>query len=101
MLNATYKAIRAFLSVHICLTRNKSKRFNTTALTTLLKRLYERAGIKGATSHSGRRSGITALSVKGVSVLVIAELANHKHIATTQKYIDVNDNMMKNAIEML
>ena len=79
----------------------KSKRFNTNALTTLLKRLYERAAIKGATSHSGRRSGITALSAKGVSVRVIAELANHKHISTTQKYIDVNDKMMQNAIEML
>jgi len=79
----------------------KSKRFNTNALTTLLKRLYERAAIKGATSHSGRRSGITALSVKGVSVRVIAELANHKQIATTQKYIDVNDNMMQNAVELL
>ena len=79
----------------------KSKRFNTNALTTLLKRLYERAAIKGSTSHSGRRSGITALSAKGVSVRVIAELANHKHIATTQKYIDVNDNMMQNAVELL
>ncbi len=79
----------------------KSKRFNTNALTTLLKHLYERAAIRGATSHSGRRSGITALSAKGVSVRVIAELANHKHIATTQKYIDVNDNMLQNAIEML
>jgi integrase/recombinase XerD len=67
----------------------------------VLKRLYERAAIKGATSHSGRRSGITALSAKGVSVRVIAELANHKHIATTQKYIDVNDNMMQNAVELL
>ena len=79
----------------------KSKRFNTNALTTLLKRLYERAAIKGASSHSGRRSGITALSAKGVSVRVIAELANHKHIATTQKYIDVNDSMMQNAVELL
>ena len=79
----------------------KSKRFNTNALTTLFKRLYERAAIKGATSHSGRRSGITALSAKGVSVRVIAELTNHKHISTTQKYIDVNDNMMKNAIELV
>lgn len=56
---------------------------------------------KGATSHSGRRSGIIALSAKGVSVRVIAELANHKHISTTQKYIDFNDKMIQNAIEML
>ena len=79
----------------------KSKRFNTNALTQLLKRLYERVGIVGASSHSMRRTYITKLASCGVSVKVIAELVGHRNIATTQRYIDVNDEMLTKAVELL
>ena len=79
----------------------KSKRFNTNALTQLVKRLYERVGIVGASSHSGRRTFITKLATSGVSVRVIAELASHKSIQTTQRYIDINDELMSNAVELV
>jgi integrase/recombinase XerD len=79
----------------------KSKRFNTNALTQLLKRLYERAGIVGASSHSMRRTYITKLASSGVSVKVIAELVGHSNISTTQRYIDVNDDMLIKAVELL
>ena len=79
----------------------KSKRFNTNALTQLVKRLYERVGIVGATSHSGRRTFITKLATSGVSVRVIAEAVGHSSIATTQRYIDVNDELISNAVELV
>ena len=79
----------------------KSKQFNTNALTQLVKRLYERVGIVGASSHSGRRTFITKLATSGVSVRVIAELASHKSIQTTQRYIDINDELMSNAVELV
>ena len=79
----------------------KSKRFNTAALTTLVKRIYERCGIVGASSHSGRRTFITKLATSGVSVRVIAEAVGHSSIATTQRYIEVNDNLISNAVETL
>lgn len=79
----------------------KSKRFNTNALTQLLKRLYERVGVVGASSHSMRRTYITKLACKGVSVKVIAELVGHRNITTTQRYIDVNDDMLSKAVELL
>ena len=79
----------------------KSKRFNTNALTQLVKRLYERVGIVGASSHSGRRTFITKLATSGVSVRVISELASHKSIQTTQRYIDINDELMSNAVELV
>lgn len=62
--------------------------------------LYRRAGIKGASSHSGRRSFITNLASKGVSVRVLAGLAGHKSISTTQRYIDLNANLMRSAVEL-
>jgi len=79
----------------------KSARFNTTALTVLIKRLYERVGIVGASSHSGRRTFITKLATSGVSVRVIAEAVGHSSIATTQRYIDVNDDLISNAVELV
>lgn len=63
--------------------------------------LYRRAGIPGASSHSGRRSFITNLASKGVSVRVLASLSGHKSIATTQKYIDVNDDMKRKTVELV
>jgi integrase/recombinase XerD len=79
----------------------KSKRFNTNALTQLVKRLYDRVGVVGASSHSGRRFFITKMSISGVSVRVIAEAVGHASIATTQRYIDVNDELIGNAVELV
>ena len=79
----------------------KSKHFNTNAFTQLLKRLFENAHIKDASSHTTRRTFITNLANKGVNVRVIAELASHKSIQTTQRYIDTNDTMLSNAVDLV
>ncbi len=63
--------------------------------------LYKQVGIAGASSHSGRRSFITALAAKGVGVRVLASLAGHKSIQTTMAYIDVNDEMKRHAVNLL
>lgn len=62
--------------------------------------MYKRAGVDGASSHSGRRTFITTLASKGVGVRVLASLAGHRSIATTQAYIDVNDVMKRKAVEL-
>ena len=63
--------------------------------------LYRNAGISGASSHSGRRTMITSLSNKGIGVRVLAEIAGHRSIAVTQKYIDANPEMCRNAVELI
>lgn len=63
--------------------------------------MYRRAGISGASSHSGRRTFITSLAHKGVGVRVLMALAGHRNMSTTQRYIDMNDMMMKVAVNML
>ncbi len=100
-LSRYFKATTSVIQQSYLFETQKSKRFNTNALTQLLKRLYERVGIVGATSHSMRRTYITKLSTSGVSVRVIAELVGHKSIQTTQRYIDVNDEMLANAVELV
>ena len=63
--------------------------------------LYQRAGLEGASSHSGRRTFITNLAAKGVGVRVLASLAGHRSSATTQAYIDVNDDQKRTAVQLL
>ena len=74
--------------------------FTANTLTQFFHYLYKRSGVDGASSHSGRRTFITNLANKGISVRVLASLAGHKSISTTQCYIDVNDDMKRKAVEL-
>ena len=62
---------------------------------------YKEAKIEGASSHSGRRGFITNLANKGVHVRILQELAGHSSLAVTQKYIDINHDKLRVAVEML
>lgn len=77
------------------------KSFSPNSLCQVFSRIYIAAGIRGATSHSGRRTFITKLANKGVGVKVLMQLAGHKHLSTTQRYIEVNDQMLKEAVELI
>ena len=68
----------------------KGGAFSANTMTQLFLNIYRAAGFENASSHSGRRTFITELASKGVSVRVLAELAGHSSIQTTQGYIDVN-----------
>ena len=80
--------------------KRASDGFTANTLTQFFHFLYKRVGIDGASSHSGRRTLITNLASKGVGVRVLMSLSGHKHISTTQAYIDVNDNMKRQAVEL-
>ena len=81
--------------------KRNSDGFSPNSLTGHFHYLYRRAGVDGASSHSGRRSFITNLASKGVSVRVLMSLAGHRNISTTQAYIDINDNMLRSAVELI
>ena len=76
------------------------KRFSANGLCQRFLQLYDGAGLDKATSHSGRRTFITSLAHKGVNVRVLAALAGHRNIATTQRYIELNDHVLRAAIEL-
>ena len=63
--------------------------------------LYKNVGISGGSSHSGRKFFITTLANKGIGVRILASLAGHRSIAVTQRYIDVNDEQKRNAVELI
>jgi len=78
----------------------KGGHFSPTTLVMLFRQIYDLAGLSDARSHSGRRSFITKLANKGVSVRVVQTLAGHSSMQTTQRYIDVNEGMLVQAVEL-
>ena len=77
-----------------------TRAFSANTMVQLLNQIYRDAGVDGASSHSGRRSFITKLASKGVSARVLQQLAGHSSLATTQRYIDVTEKMLKEAVEL-
>jgi integrase/recombinase XerD len=79
----------------------KGGHFSPTTMVMLFRHMYDAAGLEDARSHSGRRTFITTLANKGISVRVIQALAGHQSMQTTQRYIDLNEGMMMAAVEAL
>jgi integrase/recombinase XerD len=75
--------------------------WNSNTLCQFFHHLFRNCGISGGSSHSPRRTGITNLADKGVSVRVLQSIARHANLSTTQCYIDVNDAMKRKAIELV
>lgn len=63
----------------------------------------ERANLshKGASWHSHRRTGITALNDAGTSVKVIQKITGHKSLGALMRYIEVTPQTVENAIALL
>ena len=79
----------------------KGSGFSANTMCQLFLDIYSECGITGASSHSGRRTLITTLAAKGIGVRVLAEIAGHSSITTTQRYIDVNDEQLRAAVELM
>ena len=81
--------------------QKSNKPFSANTLVQLFTGIYAAAGVDGGSSHSGRRSFITTLASKGVGARVLQHLAGHSSLQTTQRYIDVNDTMLKEAVNLM
>lgn len=79
----------------------KGNHFSANTMCQLFLNIYKTCGLSDASSHSGRRTFITRLANKGVGVRVLAALAGHSSIQTTQRYIDVNDAQLASAVELI
>jgi integrase/recombinase XerC len=66
---------------------------------------FAELGVEGASSHSGRRTFITAAAKKiteaGGSLRDVQELAGHSSLATTQRYIEGDAAAKRNVIGLI
>lgn len=81
--------------------QKSSKHFSANSLCQLFWRIFKSAGFSNASSHSGRRTFITKLANASVNPKVIMALAGHKNLSTTQRYIEVNQNQLTKAANLI
>jgi integrase/recombinase XerD len=74
--------------------------FSNVSLSLRFKAIYEQAGIR-TSSHSGRRSFASALGEKGIGIRTIQHLLGHENIQTTALYVDVRDDQLANAVNVI
>ncbi|WP_298627206.1 site-specific integrase [uncultured Legionella sp.] len=73
----------------------RGNRFHPDVLQKWFRKLYDKSGLTGASSHSGRRTFITRLIEQGADIKSVSRLAGHANIATTSGYIIDNPGSLK------
>ena len=73
----------------------RGSRFHPDVLQKWFRKLYDKAGLHGASSHSGRRTFITRLIEQGADIKAVSRLAGHASIVTTAIYVEDNPERLK------
>ena len=67
----------------------------------ILRNACERAGLKGVSTHSFRRSALTMMSNRGVPLRVIQKISGHSSLEVLQRYLEVSDEQIGDAVNLL
>jgi integrase/recombinase XerD len=83
----------------------RSKSTSSQAIVNMFQRWYDRLGLIGCSSHSGRRTFITETSKKistvGGSLRDIQMMVGHSSLQTTQRYIEADSESQKKVVNLL
>jgi integrase len=86
------------------ITSERGERLSANSVAHWFKRLYGSLGFDGCSSHSGRRSAITKwaknISKVGGSLKDVMEIAGHKNLATTQRYVEGDTAAKRKLVDM-
>lgn len=99
------KAIKKYLGIrpksncpYLFLSKS-GKPLNSRNIRHAIDRYYRKVGIRRATVHTLRHTFCTHHVAKGTSLMVIARMAGHSKLTTTQKYIHLTTEVMDEQIE--
>ena len=98
---ALYKGRKPLPEDYIFYGRFNGSHITSRAFFLALEKSLERAEIRGATSHSFRRSKLTKLHKSGLPLKIIQSLSGHSSLNTLSLYLQVDDEDKKRAISLL
>ncbi|MCW2392271.1 tyrosine-type recombinase/integrase [Sphingobium sp. B11D3A] len=82
----------------------RSRKTSAQVIVNLFSHWYRELGFEGCSSHSGRRTFITRaarnISKFGGSIRDVQELARHRSLVMTQRYIDVDREALRKVVEL-
>ena len=81
--------------------RNGNKPLTRAAADLILRAACQRARIRGASTHSFRRTALTSMSNANVPIRVIQEVSGHKSLTALQRYLEVKPDQVESAISLL
>ena len=96
-----YLAIRRKCRVDNLFVSQKGTAFSPNSLSQLMLKHYQRAGIEGASSHSGRISFCTVLLKNKVDIVAVSKVMGHSSVVTTQRYVDHNQSELSAVVKLL
>ena len=83
----------------------RGKQMAAHSIVCFFRSLYQKCGLTGCSSHSGRRTFITnaarKVSIVGGSLKDVQELAGHSTLGMTQRYIDSNAEAKKKLVNLI
>ena len=87
------------------ITTERAERTSAAAIVNLFAQWYRMTGLKGCSSHSGRRTFITnaarTISTVGGSLRDVQMLAGHQALSTTQRYIEADVEAQKRVVDLV
>ena len=79
----------------------KGRFFSPNSMVHLIKRIYDDAGFRNASSHSGRRKFATTLIEQGADINCVKRLMGHSSIQTTALYFSTHPKRLANLMSSL
>lgn len=76
----------------------QKKGFSANNIQKLFEGIYKKCGLKGASSHTGRRTFATRLIEQATDIKTVSILMGHSNISMTAKYVEANPLRMKRVV---
>ena len=81
--------------------RDGTKPLTTAAADLVLREACQKLGIKGVSTHSFRRSALTRMHSQGVPLRTIQRISGHSSLATLYLYLEVSDQNVRDAVNLI